>query len=515
MYEPSAHEVSRREIRRQLRARSILIASLATGVVLVALAVGVASSPGWPTVREYFFSGYHARESFPSIAQGFLKNVALFLLAEPLILALALALALARQARSPWLVPVRLLAVAYTDLFRGIPTILLVLLLGFGMPALGLRGVPNSLFFWALVALVLSYGAYVAEVIRSGIDSIHPSQVASARSLGLTRAQTMRYVVVPQALRRADLIVLMQENRILSNYWVWLTSWRCPGLLAFWGHGRNFQSAAPWGWRERWKAWWLLRADWWFTYTQGTRRYIAGQGFDIERITSLDNAVDDSGFLRDLSSVTDAQLEAARGNLGIGAGAQVAIFCGSLYPEKRIALLLASADLLHARLPDFHLLVLGDGPDAGLVKAALPDRPWLHWLGQRRAPEKALYYRCASVMLNPGAVGLHVVDAFIAQTPLVTQASAAHGPEYDYLVDGENGLSVAADSAASYAEAVATIFTQPGLLATMRAHCARDAGRYTLERMVQNFADGIVACLDRHGRLPASATGGSQPIHPS
>ena len=221
MYEPSAHEVSRREIRRQLRARSILIASLATGAVLVALAVGVASSPGWPTVREYFFSGYHARESFPSIAQGFLKNVALFLLAEPLILLLALALALARQARSPWLVPVRLLAVAYTDLFRGIPTILLVLLLGFGMPALGLRGVPNSLFFWALVALVLSYGAYVAEVIRSGIDSIHPSQVASAQSLGLTRAQTMRYVVVPQALRRVvppllnDFVSLQKDTALI------------------------------------------------------------------------------------------------------------------------------------------------------------------------------------------------------------------------------------------------------------------------------------------------------------
>lgn len=221
MYEPSARELTRREIRRQLRTRSILIASLATGLVLVALAVGVASSPGWPTVREYFFSGYHARASFPSIAQGFLKNVALFLLAEPLILLLALGLALARQARSPWLVPVRLLAVAYTDLFRGIPTILLVLLLGFGMPALGLQGMPNSLFFWALVALVLSYGAYVAEVIRSGIDSIHPSQVASAQALGLTRAQTMRYVVVPQALRRVvppllnDFVSLQKDTALI------------------------------------------------------------------------------------------------------------------------------------------------------------------------------------------------------------------------------------------------------------------------------------------------------------
>lgn len=221
MYTPSAHELARRGVRQRLRARSILIASMVTGIVLVALAVGIVASPGWPTVRDYFFSGYHARESFPSIAQGFLKNIALFLLAEPLILALALAVALARQARSPWLVPVRLLAVAYTDLFRGIPTILLVLLLGFGMPALGLQGVPNSLFFWALVALVLSYGAYVAEVFRSGIESVHPSQVASAQALGLTRAQTMRYVVVPQALRRVvppllnDFVSLQKDTALV------------------------------------------------------------------------------------------------------------------------------------------------------------------------------------------------------------------------------------------------------------------------------------------------------------
>ena len=316
---------------------------------------------------------------------------------------------------------------------------------------------------------------------------------------------------LPQALRRADLIVLMQENRILSNYWVWLTSWRRHTRLAFWGHGRNFQSAAPKGLRERWKAWWLLRADWWFTYTQSTRRYIAGQGFDIDLITALDNAIDDSGFRRDLSAVTDAQLQAARANLGIGAGAQVAIFCGSLYAEKRIALLLSSADLLRARLPDFHLLVLGDGPDAGLVKAALPDRPWLHVRGIRTGREKALDYRLASVVLNPGAVGLHIVDSFAAGTPLVTQASALHGPEYEYLVSGENGLSVADDSAAAYADAVAGILMQPGLLATMQAHCTRDAGRYTLERMVQNFADGIAACLVRSGRLPASATAATGP----
>ncbi|MGL5809358.1 MAG: amino acid ABC transporter permease [Nocardioides sp.] len=200
----------------------MLIASAVTVGVFAGLVLGVVSSPGWPAVREYFFSPYHARESFPAVAEGFVKNVLLFLLAEPLILVLGLLVALARQATSPWLVPARLLAVVYTDLFRGVPTILLVLLLGFGVPALGLSGVTNSFFVWALVALVLSYGAYVAEVIRSGIESIHPSQLASAAALGLSRGQTMRHVVVPQALRRVvppllnDFVSLQKDTALVS-----------------------------------------------------------------------------------------------------------------------------------------------------------------------------------------------------------------------------------------------------------------------------------------------------------
>ena len=205
-----------------MRSRSTLIASVVTIVVFGALVLATVTSPGWPTVKEYFFSPYHARAALPAIMRGFVKNIALFLLAEPVILVLGLAVALARQARSAWLVPIRLIAVIYTDLFRGIPTILLVLLLGFGMPALQLQGVPNSLFFWALVALVLSYGAYVAEVFRSGIESIHPSQIASAQSLGLSRGQTMRYVVVPQAVRRVvppllnDFVSLQKDTALVA-----------------------------------------------------------------------------------------------------------------------------------------------------------------------------------------------------------------------------------------------------------------------------------------------------------
>ena len=206
----------------RLRLRRTAVATTAVAVVFVGAALLVVTSPGWPTVRETFFNGYHARRALPDILRAFWINVKMFLIAEPLILVLALAIAVARGARSALLVPLRLVAVAYTDVVRGIPTILLVLLFGFGMPSLQLQGVPNSPFFWATTALVVSYSAYVAEVFRAGIESIHPSQVASAAALGLSRGQTMRFVVVPQAVRRVvppllnDFVSLQKDTALAS-----------------------------------------------------------------------------------------------------------------------------------------------------------------------------------------------------------------------------------------------------------------------------------------------------------
>jgi polar amino acid transport system permease protein len=219
---PSKREQDRRRVRRRRRLGSVAIATVLTLVVFLGLGAAVALSPGWPRVQDLFFSEFHARESFPAVRDGFVVNVKLFLICEPVILVLGLAVALARSARSAWLVPVRLLAALYTDVFRGIPTILLVVLLAFGMPALQLQGIPNSALFWAGVALVLSYGAYVAEVFRAGIDSIHPSQVASAEALALSRAQTLRHVVVPQAVRRVlppllnDFVSLQKDTALVA-----------------------------------------------------------------------------------------------------------------------------------------------------------------------------------------------------------------------------------------------------------------------------------------------------------
>jgi polar amino acid transport system permease protein len=222
-WQPSAREQEREAVRHSLRRRAILVSTIATVVVLGGLVLVTVTSPGWATVKATFFSWPDAKASFPSIWHAFWTyNVKLFLLGEVLILPLALLVAITRQSRAPALLPLRIIAVAYTDLFRGIPTILLVFMLGFGMPALGLQGVPTSLFLWGLVALVLSYGAYVAEVIRAGIESIHPSQIASADALGLSRTQAMRYVVVPQGIRRVippllnDFISLQKDTALVG-----------------------------------------------------------------------------------------------------------------------------------------------------------------------------------------------------------------------------------------------------------------------------------------------------------
>jgi polar amino acid transport system permease protein len=202
--------------------RSLAIASISTVVVFTLLALVVVTAPGWPEVREAFFYGPEFRESFPDILEQFGTNVELFLVAEVFILVFGLVLAVLRSLSGPVFFPLRLLSAAYTDVFRGIPTILLIFLLGFGVPTLGLAGVPRSEFFWATVALVLVYSAYVAEVYRAGIESVHPSQEAAARSLGLNRFHALRYVILPQAIRRVippllnDFIGLQKDTALIA-----------------------------------------------------------------------------------------------------------------------------------------------------------------------------------------------------------------------------------------------------------------------------------------------------------
>jgi len=205
--------------------RSVAVAIVSTLVFFGLVALLIVRSPGWDApggVKDQFFNAEVFRESFPLVLERFWLDVIIFMTAEALVLVLALFIAVLRSLSGPVFAPLRILAAAYTDLFRAVPTILVIYLLGFGMPALELQGVPNSEIFWAIVALTLVYSAYVAEVYRAGIQSVHPSQVASARSLGLRRGQAMRYVVLPQAVRRVippllnDFIGLQKDAALVA-----------------------------------------------------------------------------------------------------------------------------------------------------------------------------------------------------------------------------------------------------------------------------------------------------------
>lgn len=193
--------------------RESVIAVSSTVVFFAVAAWAITSSPNWPAVRNQFFSIDDARTSFPDVFDGFLVNLELFFYSMLTIPVVALVVAVMRSLRGPAFAPIRLLAIAFTDFFRGIPLILLILLLGFGLPALQIRGLPSSAQFWGIAALTLSYSAYTAEIYRSGIDAVPESQRSSARALGLSQWQALRFAILPQAIRN---VVPALMNTVVS-----------------------------------------------------------------------------------------------------------------------------------------------------------------------------------------------------------------------------------------------------------------------------------------------------------
>lgn len=207
---------------RTRKRRSIAVATVSSLAVVAAIVLFVPRMPRWDRVKESFFSGERFADSFPRLLEAFVLDIKIFAWSMPAIVILALLVAIARNSRSAALFPMRVLTIAYTDIMRGVPVILSIYLIGFGVPGLGLERPWNSPLLWGSVALVLTYASYVAEVFRAGIESIHESQRAAARSLGLSNWQTMRFVVLPQAIRRVvpplmnDMVSLQKDVALVS-----------------------------------------------------------------------------------------------------------------------------------------------------------------------------------------------------------------------------------------------------------------------------------------------------------
>jgi glycosyltransferase involved in cell wall biosynthesis len=291
--------------------------------------------------------------------------------------------------------------------------------------------------------------------------------------------------------RGADMVIVMHENKLLYN--LWLLSFGRPRRLAFWGHGRNMQSNRPSGWKERFKRWTVNKVDWWFAYTDGSATLVNAAGFPRQRTTVVENAVDTRELVRFCEEVSARQVHAFRLRLRLGQG-PVGLYLGSLYQEKRLDFLLNAARRIQERIPDFHLLVVGAGPEQGYIEAAASRHNWVHYLGPLQDRSNAEVLVVADVMLNPGLVGLGVLDSFVAGTPMFTTDCGIHSPEISYLESGVNGISTD-DDVDLYAGQVVDILSDPQRLAVLKRGARASAQRYTIENMADRICKGVLDCL--------------------
>lgn len=283
----------------------------------------------------------------------------------------------------------------------------------------------------------------------------------------------------------SDLVIMTQENALLANHLALVN--RPSPKLAFWGHGANLQGDEQ-SLRERIKRWSTKQVDWYFAYTQLSVELVAATGFDRNRITCLNNAVDIAALKDDLSSVTSDDLQRIQEEFGLGPG-PIGLFLGSFYEHKRLSFLIQAANALQTRIKDFQMILVGAGPDVKIVEEAASRYNWLHYAGPRKGRDKAAMLRLGTVLMNPGLVGLGILDSFAANVPLITTDCGLHSPEIAYL-DETNGI-MAEDDIGNYVDACAKLLSDSSARAHLIKGCSEATERYTLTNMVENFADGV------------------------
>lgn len=292
-------------------------------------------------------------------------------------------------------------------------------------------------------------------------------------------------------ISNADLVITAQENKLIYNHY--LLTHKKDYRIAFWGHGANLQSTNPNGLKERYKRWTSQRVDWWFAYTDTSLSLVSVTGFPNHKITNLENAIDTTSLHYDIQNITDSELSNIRSNLGWSNG-MIGIYIGSLYADKRLEFLLASAEKLHTLNPDFKLIILGDGPQSAIVEDFCQNRSWCVWVGAQTGLEKAKYLALSDILLNPGLVGLGILDSFVAQVPMVTTDCGLHSPEIAYLKQDQNGL-MTANTIEAYVEGVQKIIHDTAYRNILHQGCAESAKHYTVENMAKNFLNGILSAL--------------------
>jgi glycosyltransferase involved in cell wall biosynthesis len=294
---------------------------------------------------------------------------------------------------------------------------------------------------------------------------------------------------------RSDLVVATQENRILVNYVLQTVPRFLRPKFAFWGHGRNFQASAPEGLAQRWKRKWATKCDWWFAYTDQTRRIVEGYGFPSERITVFNNAIDTGDIGTQWRAIGAEELLDLKKRLEITSD-QVAIFVGGLYHLKRLPFLIAAAEIVQRAVPEFILLIVGGGEEQQVAEAAAAKYSFIRYLGPRFGREKVALLKLAKIFVMPGLVGLSILDSAAAGLPVLTTRYPFHSPEICYLEPGRNGLIVEDwQSPSAFAQAMVSVLTDDEYQSRLVQGAKSTAETYTIEGMADRFCDGVRAAL--------------------
>lgn len=288
-----------------------------------------------------------------------------------------------------------------------------------------------------------------------------------------------------------DCVVVTLENKLIFNLYVQFLS--SVKRVVLWGHGANLQGD-PKSLREKFKRYVGKKADWWLGYTSLSQPLIEQSGFPSERISILNNSVDTADLKSLRNNLNLEELQAVKDRWSLN-GKKVGIYVGSLYKEKRIQFMLDAAKRIREEIPEFEFLIVGAGPDSSLVETFASSHSWVHYVGAQKGKDKVALLAVSDVMINPGLVGLGILDSFMCEVPLLTTDCGLHSPEIAYLENHSNGL-ITEDTLEDYAQAVIDLLGDEAALDHLKAGCTESAKKFTVENMAINFVDAVISCMD-------------------
>lgn len=296
-------------------------------------------------------------------------------------------------------------------------------------------------------------------------------------------------------ISNCDLVIFEQASKLIINYLL-ILRYRLSGKrVAYWGHGKNYQSHNASKLGEWIKKKIIRQVWWWFTYNELGSQEVIKSGFPRERITPVMNSIDTKQLIALSKQITTEEINLEKEKLNIDSS-NIAIYAGGLYEEKRIDFLIQSSILIREKLPDFTLIIIGSGDEKDKIEIYAEEYKWIKYLGPKFGREKVKYFKMSKLLLMPGLVGLGILDSFALKTPIVTTDLPYHSPEIEYLKNNENGIIVSESySEYAYSEAVIELLSDYDKLKILNKGCKESRSMYTIENMVENFRNGVIGAL--------------------